>query len=84
MPLRPKSGGSWELVCINYDHHGETTTTMQAGPGWYAITKVEPPPDVVFNPSTGMAVRCSICRVCGYVEMYAGAITDPATWKPNG
>jgi hypothetical protein len=75
----------WEIRCVNHESHKDAgATTMQAAAGWYALTRVTPPPAVAFNPANGIPVSCSICRVCGYVELYAGSIVDPKTWRPGG
>ena len=59
-------------------------TTMVVAADWGSITSVVPPTQL--DPFAGLSkpsvlpVRCYVCSVCGYVEMYAGTITDPDTW----
>ncbi len=32
------------------------------------------------SPPTGMPLQLFICTKCGYVEMYAGPVTNPTDW----
>ena len=82
MPIRYKEGQN-VTFCINADaegHGGGPHTTMFKGEGWSALMVMSPPPNVVFNAASGTPVRCYVCRVCGYVEMYLGTISEPAAW----
>lgn len=59
---------------------------MSAGPAWHAVTTVVPVPTpggkvvAQLNPRSLMPVRAYLCSVCGYVELYAGAVAEPAIW----
>lgn len=94
MPTELKPDGQVLLKCVNHDAmiaHAATgqPTTMQRTASWFAITGVEPPGSGVnnlprFNPGSGIPVRLYICSVCGYVELYAGAVAEPLVWTgPN-
>jgi hypothetical protein len=75
-----------QLRCVNDAQHGPAghPTTMIVNEGWNALTIVHPPPDAHFDPHRGAPVRCFVCTVCGYVELYSGLIVDPKTWSPGG
>jgi hypothetical protein len=65
---------------------GGQQSTMHVSPRWYAVTNVEPPTAnfaAQFNPHAGIPVRCYLCRICGYMEMYSGAIASPQVWGPG-
>lgn len=52
---------------------------------WHALTQVVPPnagAPVHFNPNAGIPVKCCICQVCGYVELYSGIVQNPQVWGP--
>jgi hypothetical protein len=77
------------LLCVNKDmmNHvlaGPGSTMMHSGT-WHAVTAIEPPVALgvapTFNPSSGIPVRCYMCKICGYVELYAGSITNPEVWR---
>jgi hypothetical protein len=70
-----------ELICINHMQHKSVTTTMQRLPDYHALVSVDPPPKVNFKLGSGMPVRCYVCRVCGYVEMYATGVAERDLWK---
>jgi hypothetical protein len=72
----------WELRCINYLSHGQHAgSTMVKQSMFHALIVVNPPPNVTFNPGSGMPLRCYVCSVCGYIEMYAAGIAEHDTWK---
>lgn len=85
--------GAYVLQCVNRaltPAHtlgpGETTTMLSTPTGeWNAITHVTPAQvqggGVNFDPSRGIPVRAFVCRSCGYVELYAGSVIEPQTWK---
>lgn len=86
MPLQQKPDGQLILKCMNHDSviaHTATglESTMTKAEQWNVLTTVTPPPTVVFKPDTGLPVRCYVCGVCGYVELYSGSITEPLVWR---
>ena len=89
MPLIEESDRT-VLKCVNHAHRSHaapavidddgTTMTVKE---WNALSYMEPPsvqlPEGRFS-QTILPVRAYVCRVCGYVELYAGTITDPVIW----
>jgi hypothetical protein len=65
-------------------------STMDVMPNWYYLQAVRPPtpPSMPGVPMVGaptplrqlFPVRVYRCRVCGYVETYAGLVIEPDTW----
>jgi len=90
MPLEIKPDGQLVLKCINHGSAvshtatGQETTMIRMDQQWYVLTLILPPKDGK-PPNTqlgsGLPVGCYVCSVCGYVEMYAAAITAPDLWK---
>jgi hypothetical protein len=91
MPLVMPDGRNVILRCINHqtvqsDHEPAMVegTTMRAEAEWFSLINVRPPQDnehARLNPGYGQSVRCYVCAVCGYIELYAAEIVDPKTWK---
>lgn len=75
------------LVCANQEHPSHAATakesTMEAAPGWHALLSVEPPREAWTPPNvnTFAPVKLYLCSLCGYVELYAGGVTAPETWR---
>jgi hypothetical protein len=82
-----KVDGKAVLRCLNHEHLAESHdsqveagTTMQKAP-WAALMFVEAAGDAgVRTDGKADVVRPLICKVCGYVELYSGAVTEPSTW----
>jgi hypothetical protein len=81
------------VQCVNRDlpDHRQAApgqaSTMVTLASFHAVTSVTTPQDpggVTFNPGAGIPVRCYICRVCGYVEMYAATFSEPNIWGQRG
>ena len=56
---------------------GGGTTMVRIGPDWGFVPCVEAQGA---QTNRGTPVALHVCVVCGYVEMYAGAVLDPAMW----
>ena len=80
--------------CVNHDDHlaqGNplaigAATTMIPVDGWNAITSIVPPNHTTntppsFQPANGIPVKLYVCRICGYVEGYAGIFESPQVWR---
>jgi hypothetical protein len=65
-----------------------THTTMLRTTGWHVLIGIEEPPTeggwARQDSRRIVPVRCYVCRVCGYVELYSGMITDQDTWSKQG
>ena len=83
---------NYGVATIPHEPEPGEVTTMRRAEEWNALTLAYPPghlpfgvhipgpPRPVFSGVGGIPVRCFVCRVCGYIEMYAGPIIEPATW----
>lgn len=77
------------LVCANQAHPAHAATgkesTMEHPPGWHALMSVTTPTPGGAPPNVSVGslvpIKVYACSVCGYIELYAGAITDPNTWR---
>jgi hypothetical protein len=66
-------------------------TTMDAAPGWMVVPAAgyQIHKDGVGKTQSGvglvggMPVRLFVCRMCGYIEMYAGPVIAPNEWPAS-
>lgn len=76
---------------VEESHGTPPETTMLSAPGWVSLMTVFPSSPAArrfyapmytptFDASSGVPVKCCVCSVCGYVELYHGPIADPAVW----
>jgi hypothetical protein len=86
MPLTRDNNGTLTLTCINECTPEEKSplsspSTMRRSVDWYVLCAVNPIPQSRFTfNEAGMPLRIYMCSECGYVEMYAGEVTDPDAW----
>jgi hypothetical protein len=67
-------GGKPALVCVNRHPDDEAETTMVVSPtkdAKYALMSAVSEDGVNRITHEGIVVRCFICKVCKYVELYS-------------
>ena len=70
-----KDDAGYSLRCVTA--HSETATMQSHGDK--VLFDADPKQGVTFRQGT--PVRCFVCKVCGYVELYSGLVTEPEKWS---